>query len=73
MSSLAHLCAARFLYLADSFLTERSPLDAIHCAELAVKSDVSLWDQSGAVMRAAAELKVLPPESASDELIRLRW
>ncbi|MFO7906218.1 MAG: hypothetical protein R6U98_26410 [Pirellulaceae bacterium] len=38
MSSLAHLCAARFLYLADSFLTERSPLDAIHCAELAVKS-----------------------------------
>ena len=73
MSSLGSMCATRFLYLADSFLTVESPLDAIHCAELAVRSDRTVWEKSGAVVKAAAELKRLPSEPLSDELVRLRW
>jgi AAA+ superfamily predicted ATPase len=49
-----------------------SPLDAIHCAELAVKLDPSLWDRSGPVIRAAADCTLSPPEPRDDDLHRMR-
>jgi tetratricopeptide (TPR) repeat protein len=72
MKTFANAHAARFLQLADRFVDAGSPLDAIHCAERAVKLDPSLWGRSGPVIRAAADCTLSTLQRRGDDLCRMR-